>query len=54
MEYLCSVSGGRKETKVAKEITSDAIKYLATTKTSCSWEDCLLDIHSLRAYVDRL
>jgi len=39
---------------VVKEITSDAIKYLATTKTSCSWEDCLLDVQSLRAYVDRL
>ena len=54
-EYLCSVSCGRKDIKVAREMTSDAIKYLATVPSwDCRWEDYFLDVHCLRNYIDGL
>lgn len=54
MEYLSSVSGGRKDKKVAKELTRDAMKYLETVRSSSTWENCFLDQHSLREYTDGL
>ena len=55
--YLCSVSGGKKEESVAKQLTSDAIKYLVNTPedpSKTSWKDYFLDIHQLHTYIDSL
>ena len=52
--YLVSCAGGKKEKKAAKQTAREAIRYLATVKSAAFWEDCFLDHHSLRHYVDSL
>ena len=43
-----------KRKKAAKQTAREAIRYLETVKSAASWEDCFLDHHSLRHYVDSL
>ena len=54
IEYLCSVAGGKKEENAATETAREAEKFLRTIKSPSNWEDCFLDIHCLRTYVDGL
>ena len=44
----------KKRKKAAKQTAREAIRYLATVKSAASWEDCFLNHHSLRHYVDSL
>ena len=51
---LCSFDGGGRSPAEARQIASDVSKYLAyNNNISCKWE-ALLDISSMRVYVNKL
>ena len=55
MDHLQSVSGGRKDDKVAKELAQDAIKYLSSIRLmNTTWQECFMNIQQLHSYIDCL
>ena len=54
IEYLCSISGGRRDLKAAKEMGQEVRKYLTSISSTKSWIDCLLDGNELNNYFNNL